>query len=269
MSRHTHIPILLYHSVSFSPSSWIAHYTVTPQDFELQMETVVASGRTPLTVSALRAALSGRRKLPPRPVVITFDDGFADTLTAAAPVLASHDLPATVYVTTGALGQPSPGSDRMLEWEQVEELSALGHEIGGHTRTHPELDTLTPATAREEIRVCKDQLEQRLGLAVRSFAYPYGHSNPLVRSLVRDVGYESACSVKNAFTTSADPEYSIARLAVASTTSVERLRSWLDGQRAPTARPSDTMPVRVWRTCRRLRSRVRESAAWPLHAVRQ
>ncbi|MGH3319524.1 MAG: polysaccharide deacetylase family protein [Streptosporangiaceae bacterium] len=259
----TRIPVLLYHSVSADPSSWIAHYTVTPETFARQMDAVIESDRTPLTVSGLRDALRDARKLPPRPVVITFDDGFADTLTAATPALARRDLPATTYITTGAMGRPSPGGDAMLQWSQLDELRATGHELGGHTRTHPELDTVSPGAAGEEIKACKDDLEQRLGFVIRSFAYPYGYSNSRVREIVRAAGYESACSVKNAFSVPDDPEYSIARLAVTAYTSLDRFRGWLDGAGTHVAHPKDTAFAIGWRTARRLRSRVRETAAWP------
>lgn len=258
----TAIPVLLYHSVSGGSSGWIARYTVTPRAFARHMQLVADSGRTPMTVSGLRSALRGDRPLPPHPVVITFDDGFADTLTEAAPVLARHGLPSTVYVTTGVVGGSSPGGDRMLEWPQVEELAALGHEIGGHTHTHPQLDTVSRTVAGREIRVCKQVLEQRLGGAVRSFAYPFGYSDARVRRLVRAAGYESACSVKNAFSPPTDPAYSIARLAVTAHTTDARIRRWLGGGGARVAFPGDTALERTWRAVRRTRSWVSPPVPW-------
>ena len=80
----TIIPILLYHSVSADPAGWIAPYAVTPQVFARHVDLIVESGRTPMTVSELRRALYGRTALPSKPVVVTFDDGFADFAEASA-----------------------------------------------------------------------------------------------------------------------------------------------------------------------------------------
>ena len=92
------IPVLLYHSISDAPEDSIAPYTVTPDIFERQLDAIVGR-RQALTVSRLAECLAGRAELPESPVVITFDDGFADNLTAAAPRLASRGLSATVFVT--------------------------------------------------------------------------------------------------------------------------------------------------------------------------
>ena len=98
----TTIPILRYHSVSANPDPWIAPYAVAPATFARHVDLITASGRTAMTVSELCAALTGRIPLPHRPIVITFDDGFAD-FAYAARVLSEHYLPSTVYLTTGAL----------------------------------------------------------------------------------------------------------------------------------------------------------------------
>ena len=88
----TTVPILLYHSVSADPPGWIADLTVSPRVFTHHADLIVDSGRTPMTVSGLRAALDGYTELPRRPVVVTFDDGFADFSSAAA-TLAERGIP--------------------------------------------------------------------------------------------------------------------------------------------------------------------------------
>ncbi|MGZ0145911.1 polysaccharide deacetylase family protein [Kribbella sp. WER1] len=246
------IPILLYHSVSHAPSEWIAPFTVTPETFERHIRLISQAGLQPLTVSQLRSAVDRRQALE-RPVVITFDDGFADTLDAAAPVLARYSMPATVYVTSGFVGGRSPGSDRMLGWTEVQQLAALGHEIGAHSVTHPELDTLEAAPLWHEVTRCRADLEQHLGQPVDSFAYPHGYSSPVVRRTVAAAGYRSACSVKNALSPYDDPPYAIARLTVMSDTTDDELSGWLAG-RGPVARPHDRHITWLWRQYRRAKS---------------
>ena len=138
----TTIPILRYHSVSTDPAPWIAPYAVAPATFARHVDLITASGRTAMTVSELCAALTGRTPLPHRPIVITFDDGFAD-FTYAARVLSEHYLPSTVYLTTGALRGRGPRPTNMamppapmLDWSQLAELCELNVEIGAHSHTH-------------------------------------------------------------------------------------------------------------------------------------
>ena len=151
--RRVPIPVLLYHAIGGDRSPWIAPFTVTPATFGRHLELIVASGRTALTVDELRTGLAGEVALPTHPVVITFDDGFAELADVAAPLLAEWQLPATVFLTTGFLGGRSPGGDRMLSWAAARELADAGQEIGAHSVSHPQLDTLPLPAARAEIEI--------------------------------------------------------------------------------------------------------------------
>jgi peptidoglycan/xylan/chitin deacetylase (PgdA/CDA1 family) len=101
------IPILLYQSVADHPSDFIAPYTVSPVTFRRHIDAVAATGATTLTVSGMQAAFAAGT-LPERPVLVTFDDGYRDTLTAAAPALAERGMTSTAYITTGVVGEKSP-----------------------------------------------------------------------------------------------------------------------------------------------------------------
>jgi peptidoglycan/xylan/chitin deacetylase (PgdA/CDA1 family) len=248
----TAVPVLLYHCLSPEPSAWIAPFTVTPEHLDRQLSLVLASGCRPVTVTELRDGLSGAGPLPTKPVVVTFDDGFADTLTVAAPILHRHKVFATVYLTSGFIGGLSPGGDRMLDWLQARELVDQGHEIGGHSVTHPQLDTLSRRHAWHEVHDCREELQERLGVPVRSFAYPHGYSSPRVRRQVLVSGYDSACSVKNVLSGPRDTAFTISRLTVTARTSDDSFRCWIDGS-APTGRRDERLLTKGWRTYRRLR----------------
>ena len=153
----TAIPILLYHSVSTDPAGWIAPYSVTPNSFAHHVDLITASG--PYGDDDLRSLCRAhrRRPLPDRPIVITFDDGFADFADAAV-VLREHYLPSTLYVTSGALrGRGSRPSDMalpyapMLDWSQLHELCELNVEIAAHGHTHRELDMTSSRAVADEI----------------------------------------------------------------------------------------------------------------------
>jgi len=249
----TAIPVLLYHCLGSDPSGWIAPFTVSADDLDQHLDMAEAVGRTALTVSELRDGLAGRVPLPPRPFVVTFDDGFVDTLTVAAPVLARHGAPATVYVTTGFIAATSPGGDRMLDWPQVRELADRGLEIGAHTVTHPQLDLLPAHGSAQEIRGSREQLEDRLAVPVRSFAYPHGYSTPRVRHQVVQAGFDSACSVKNVLSGRPDTLFSISRLTMTPGTTATTVRRWLDGS-GRVGQRDERAVTKAWRTYRRMRS---------------
>lgn len=252
---HRAIPILLYHSVADHPSEFIAPYTVSPATFGRHLDAVAATGATTLTVSGLLAALA-EGSLPERPVLVTFDDGYRDTLTVAAPALAERGMTSTLYVTTGVVGAESPGGDPMLTWSEIGELAALGHEIGAHSHTHPQLDTLSVAAMRREIQGSRTRLQDGTGLPVDSFAYPHGYSDARVRRVVRAAGFTSACSVKNALSSPSDPVFTLSRLMVMDTTTDEDLVGWLAGRGVPVGRADERLLTRGWRWWRRARATV-------------
>jgi peptidoglycan/xylan/chitin deacetylase (PgdA/CDA1 family) len=250
------VPILLYHSISSDPAPWIRPFAITPETFCSHLDLVVDRGGTALTVSAFAAALTpGARALPERPILITFDDGFADFHEHALPALADRGLGATLYVTTGFVGRrPESGQasgERMLDWAQLAEVRDAGIEIGGHSHSHPQLDALPGTQAAGEISRCKEILEGQVGVPVTSFAYPHGYSSPNVRRLVAESGYRSACGVKNALSSLADDPFSLARLMVEDTTPVAQVAAWLAGEDAPVAPVRERLRTRGWRIYRR------------------
>src|SRR4051812_32277945 len=166
----TVVSILLYHSVSESPSAALRPFSLSPDAFRSHADAIAESGVEALSVSDYVHRRSAGT-LPARPAVITFDDGFADFAEHALPVLEERGLPATLFVTTGFL-EGCPGGrvsarpdDPMLSWSQLRELDARGIELGAHTHGHPHLDTLSPPAARAEIERSKALLENELGHA--------------------------------------------------------------------------------------------------------
>ncbi len=198
------VPILMYHSISEHASPKFKPFAVPPALFAEHMAYLHRHAYTPITVTRfVRVRLKSPSALPERPVILTFDDGFADFFTGAFPVLTRYGFPATLYITTAFIDSTSrwmqhegEGTRSMLTWRQLIEISAAGVECGGHTHRHPQLDTLPLAKAREEIQLSKRLLEDRLSQEVCSFAYPYGYHSAAIKRLVQEAGYTSACAVK-------------------------------------------------------------------------
>ena len=254
----TRVPILLYHSVSDDPNDEIARWNVSKQAFIAHIDAIVDRGCTALTISQYLGALKWNEPMPSRPVLITFDDGFAEVASFAAPALAERGIASTVYVTTGSMSDIRERHVQlpkapMIASADLSGLENLDVEIGAHSHTHPQLDVIDDRRARAELIQSKEILEDLLHHRVRSFAYPHGYSSPKIRRMVKEVGYESACGVRNAFSSPSDNAFSISRLTVEDTTSIETIHAWLDRKGARVGDSHECYRTHLWRYYRRAR----------------
>ncbi|MEU6244389.1 polysaccharide deacetylase family protein [Streptomyces sp. NPDC047024] len=227
------VPVLMYHAVAAAPNAATRTLSVAPEAFAEQMALIGDLGLTPLTTTALAEHWRLRRPLPPRPVLITFDDGYEGVHRHALPVLAQHGFPATVFVSTGWIrGRYDTGGalDTMLDWDQVRELAAAGVEIGGHSHSHPQLDQLDDGALEWELDRSTDIVTGELGVRPRSFAYPYGYSDRRVRRAVRSAGYAQALAVGNALARRAQGPYALRRVTVRRGTGVEEFEQLVQGR---------------------------------------
>jgi peptidoglycan/xylan/chitin deacetylase (PgdA/CDA1 family) len=255
------IPILLYHSISNDADPRFRRWVVSPAHFEAQLAWLVVNGYQSLTVTALVECMR-RQSVPERSVAITFDDGFADNLTHALPILQRHNMTATLYVATAYIGSTSrwlqaegEGNRPMLSWEGVRELDHAGVEIGAHTLTHPQLDTLSTPAARAEIVESKQELEQHLQHAVPSFAYPHGYYSNAVKKIVREAGFTSACGVKHAMSALHDDLFALSRIIVPWGTDAAAFEQLMNGTGLPIAPAGQTIRQAGWRWVRRVKNK--------------
>jgi peptidoglycan/xylan/chitin deacetylase (PgdA/CDA1 family) len=193
----THFPVILtYHSISEGNSP----LHISPALFAEQM-TWLGENTKVSPLSQVVDALVNHHRLPERTVVLTFDDGYQDFHSFAAPVLHRLNLPATIFLPTGFCGSTNswPGQpawvkpQALLSWQQVTELSRDGFVFGAHSLHHPDLTTLSTADATHEIRDSKIELGQHTRQTIDFFAYPYGRWNSPVRAMVQE-HYRAACS---------------------------------------------------------------------------
>src|SRR5712671_2630075 len=139
---------------------------------------------------------------------------------------------------------PNRSGDEMLSWSELAEVARQGVEVGGHTHSHPMLDTLPHGAARDEIVRCRELIEQRTGAAVASFAYPHGYSSAWVRRAVAEAGYTSACAVKNAMSHPGDDRFAIARLMLEASHTRDHFLGMLSGEGIPVAGSRDRWKTR-------------------------
>lgn len=188
------VPILLYH--------------YPPLDFAAQMDRLLAKGYTTIDLDTLTAALAGQTLLPAKPVIITFDDGFASQWQAFE-VLEARRMKATFYIiNSGEKSHYCIGSgrrydqgygcgDAYLSWDQVKRLDQSGLiTIGSHTTDHLNLTSISSEELRFQMAASKAGLESFLGHPVRHFAYPYGSVNASTIAEARANGFITAVTTR-------------------------------------------------------------------------
>lgn len=252
--------VLMYHAFAEheEPAS---RYVVPARRFAAQLRWLKRLGFRPLTLEQYLVCLRERRLPPPRAVVITIDDGYADARTVALPILRRYGFPATVFVVTQAVGLTNQWSTRrelagrrLLSWSEIRALADQNMAFGAHTRTHPLLPSLPVARARDEIAGSRADLEREIGGPVVAFAYPYGAYDPTVESVVRETGLYGACRADGGLSHPGMSPYAIRRVAVHGGDSLVRfaVKLWLgdaagrrDGRAEDAHAPNEHPAARV------------------------
>ncbi|MBV9852407.1 MAG: polysaccharide deacetylase family protein [Armatimonadetes bacterium] len=195
------MPILMYHAVESAPRPpKYKHFYVLAKEFAGHMRMLRRTGYTAITFAALEAARKGEGPLPPKPVLLTFDDGYQNLRCNVHPLLRELGFPYTVFLVSERVGktndwvaaegyEPTP----LLTWEDILEMQEDGGvNFQSHTAAHPKMAELSEAEARREIMSAKDALEQRLGRPMTTLCYPYGSHNDMIRQLAREAGHTMA-----------------------------------------------------------------------------
>ena len=179
------VSILLYHHVA--PSDGTDLFTVSPDMFAAQMQTLVDLGFEAITPRQLTDALQCGVPLPEQAVIITFDDGNVDNYDYAFPIMKNLELPGAMYVVANRT--VSPG---YLSVEHLQAMIEAGWEIGSHTMTHPDLVNIDPEDLRFELYESRLKLEVALDVKVDSLAYPFGSFSSEIAHKVASYGYSNA-----------------------------------------------------------------------------
>ena len=180
------VPILLYHHVSDAGKS---RYFVSIAKFKAQMQLLADAGYQTVSISQVAKVIREGGRLPEKPVVLTFDDGFEDVYQNALPMLKQHHFTGVAYIITGTLGTNL--SYGYMQSEELKGLVAAGWEIGSHSISHTDLQTSRLGMGTE-LQKSRQDLEAMLGVPVRSFSYPYGSANAWTRDQVKNYGYDNA-----------------------------------------------------------------------------
>jgi peptidoglycan/xylan/chitin deacetylase (PgdA/CDA1 family) len=176
------VPILMYHHIEAAPIE--SNYRVSASKFEDEVKLMHNWGYTTITTTMLVNAIQQGAALPPRPVIITFDDNNLDNYTIAFPIMQKYGFTGVLYVPYNYIG-----ADGYMTADQLKEMAAAGWEIGSHSLSHPNLTAMPAARLRSEIVDSRKKLGALLGVPILTFAYPFGNVGSAAVDYVKFAGY--------------------------------------------------------------------------------
>jgi peptidoglycan/xylan/chitin deacetylase (PgdA/CDA1 family) len=202
------VPILEYHAIQPPVSSSAYPQLFVPQaDFVDQMKWLDEHGYEGVTLDQVENAWYKAGELPPKPVVLTFDDGYLSQYVAAFPALEHFHWPGVLNLVAKGADIPDADVQKMLDANPPWELAS-------HTVHHLDLTTLDSSQLHEEVDNSRKILQDRFGVPVNNFCYPAGKYDNTVIAAVKAAGYRGATTEVPGLATSEHP-YALARIQIA------------------------------------------------------
>jgi peptidoglycan/xylan/chitin deacetylase (PgdA/CDA1 family) len=204
------VPILMYHVIAPAPAgAKYAGLWVSPAALRAQVAALARAGYTAVTLDQVLDAWDGKPTLPPKPVVLTFDDGYLSQGQDAGAILAERGWPGVLYLAWHNLGTPGG-----LSSTRVRQMVRDGWEVDAHSLTHPDLTTLDAAALRHEVAGSRARIRAAFGVPADGFCYPAGRFDPAVEDAVREAGYRSATSELPGRASPAQDRFALSRIRV-------------------------------------------------------
>lgn len=199
------IILLNYHKIDYYDSP----LSVTPPEFEQQMSYFKTYNFHVVSLDQVYDCLEKGEKLPSKPVVITFDDGYLDNYTYAYPILQKYKFPATIFVITDLVGKKG-----YINWTQAKEMSENGIAIESHTVKHRPLSTQDNDSVMKELTKSREIIEKKIGSSVKYVAYPEGYYNELIKRLVKEAGYRGGLTIRHGTANKDSDPYALERIPI-------------------------------------------------------
>jgi peptidoglycan/xylan/chitin deacetylase (PgdA/CDA1 family)/glycosyltransferase involved in cell wall biosynthesis/SAM-dependent methyltransferase len=232
--RACSIPILMYHRIAADGPVALERFRVAPDLFAAQMASLHRAGYHIIGLEDWINAMARHEPLPGKPVILTFDDGYRDFLTAAMPVLRAHDFSATVFLVAERIGGTAHWDTgygkpaQLLSWEEVRALQEAGIEFGCHSSLHRPMTGMRRAELAEDTVRARAILEEGLATPIKTLAYPYGAENGFVRSVIADLGFHAAVGCEPGVSQLGDNPLRLPRIEVPGGCTPERLLASID-----------------------------------------
>jgi peptidoglycan/xylan/chitin deacetylase (PgdA/CDA1 family) len=222
------IPILMYHRVATAGPRELERFRVDPTLFDEQLSALRHYGYSTIGLTEGVEALSEREAPTGKPIIITFDDGYRDFLTAL-PSLQKYLFAATVFLVAARIGgladwdtcygEPAP----LMSWPEIREITGEGTELGCHSLTHRPMTEMNYLDLLSDTRQARNILEFGLETSITHFAYPYGAENEIVRGVIAALGFCSAVSCRPGLARFGDEILCLPRIEVAGSCTPEEL----------------------------------------------
>lgn len=186
LARLAHVPILMYHDVVEGKKDvW---FDLTVAEFDEQLALFEREGVQPISLQQWWGYITRADPLPPKPILLTFDDGYASVYHLIYPRLKARGWPAVAFLCPPYVGVKTTKDH--ITWDQAREMAASGLiEFQAHSMTHPYLTRVPDAQLRREVYDCRDAIEQQLGRPVQFFCYPIGDRDARVIQVVKEAGF--------------------------------------------------------------------------------
>ena len=206
------VPILMYHAVGSRVIESKA-LNISSDTFARQMRFLKVQRYNVLPLEELAELIKDKKRLPPRALAITFDDGEKTVYTNAFPILKKYNFPATLFIIVREVDRPQ--GDR-LNWEEIKEMQDSGLiSIGSHCiGPDPLVNMKSEELIRNEITGSKQLLEEKLGTPVALFSYPEGFFNDKIRQMVISAGYRGAVAARPDLHSPSDDIFALKRLRI-------------------------------------------------------
>jgi peptidoglycan/xylan/chitin deacetylase (PgdA/CDA1 family) len=226
--------IMAYHRVN----PWYKDdaLTVSPENFERQIQYLLKRKFKPAAPDEYISNYSLSTIHYPL-FLITFDDGYADNLLYALPVMKKYGIAPLIFLTVNYMGTENvfqryrdKEKDRMLNWEEAREMSAGGDFVGSHSLSHPHLPRISAENLRTEVEESKKIIEDKTGREVDYFCYPYGDFSEGVIEAVQRAGYRGAFVTPGAKKSVKKSSYTLSRTGVYGHNGFTafRIKTWKD-----------------------------------------
>lgn len=217
------VPILLYHHIGMSSQNDNTYY-VPPEAFDRQMNLLYQWGYKTISVELLARAIQQGVELPPKPIILTFDDGSETTYSTALPIMQRYGFTGVSYIVYNYIGLRN-----YMDADEIRALYAAGWEIGSHSLSHGDL-TKRPDRQMDEIVASRRMLQSRLGVPILSFAYPFGAYDGDSLHYVHYAGYIAAMGLGNETLQSDKNLFYLYRQAVIGTADLKSFSQFLPWQ---------------------------------------
>ena len=199
------IPVLMYHKIGDDKDN---DAVIREDLFREQMKFLKDNGYNPLTMDQLYEYVVNGAAVPEKPVVLTFDDGYADTYSIVYPLMKEYGFAATVFINPGDVGT-------RLTWDQIREMHKNGITISNHGFQHIEMGQLSEAKQIENITKAQEALAKEVGIKDNPwFCYPYGDKNEFTDAATKKAGIKMSMAMKSGWAHTGDNPYNILRVWV-------------------------------------------------------